>query len=175
MAQLQLQPAKGSKGLVVKAAPHVDMTPMVDLGFLLITFFIFTSTLFENKALKLFMPADGSPMPIGASASLTLLLGAENKVYAYEGSWEAAAASGAIQVLNYDVRMGLGAFIRKKQEVLRRTHEDGKDALMLLIKPLDASTYTNLVDVLDEVAINGVKRYAVMDAAAAEAAYVDGR
>src|SRR5687767_12855754 len=71
---------------------RIDMTPMVDLGFLLITFFIFTASMAENKALKLFMPADGSTSTIGNSTVITALLGADNKLYLYEGDWKRATA-----------------------------------------------------------------------------------
>ena len=59
-----------------KKPPRIDMTPMVDLAFLLITFFIFTTAMSEKKAMKLFMPTEkGRPTSLGESKVLTVLLG----------------------------------------------------------------------------------------------------
>lgn len=81
MAQMEMQTCENKK---TKRKLHpslrIDMTPMVDLGFLLITFFIFTTTLSEKKLMKLFMPANGTPTPTGESKVLTVLLGQHNTV-----------------------------------------------------------------------------------------------
>ena len=70
-----------------KLSTRVDLTPMVDLGFLLITFFIFTTTTSRPTAMKLFLPDDtGDPTLFKASAALTLLLGKDDIIYFYEGA-----------------------------------------------------------------------------------------
>src|SRR6202000_2642174 len=71
-----------------KLSTRVDLTPMVDLGFLLITFFIFTTTMSEPRALKLFLPKAADPkdsIPVKRSAVITLMPGKNNLVYYYEG------------------------------------------------------------------------------------------
>src|SRR3954468_20783319 len=72
-----------------KLSTRVDMTPMVDLGFLLITFFIFTTSLNQPKAMRLIMPddaKDAKPNETPESGVLTILLGSGNSVFYFEGS-----------------------------------------------------------------------------------------
>jgi biopolymer transport protein ExbD len=66
-----------------------DLTPMGDLGFLLITFFIFTTIMSQPTAMKLFLPKDADKPDeqnkIKESGALTILLGGDNTVFYYEG------------------------------------------------------------------------------------------
>lgn len=168
---MELQAADTKK---TKRRPHayirIDMTPMVDLGFLLITFFIFTTTISENKAMKLFMPVDKEPgTPTGESNVLTVLLGGANKVYAYEGKFEEAVNQNRIIATTYNEGDGIGNIIRKKQKQLQQLNKkDGRNGLVFLIKPTAQSSYKNVVDALDETIINDIKRYMVIDASAEE-------
>lgn len=146
---------------------RIDMTPMVDLGFLLITFFIFTASMTEDYALKLFMPAKGEGSTIGESTVLTALLGSNDRLYLYDGKWSEAVNSNRVVSTTYNVYTGAGALIRAKQKALG----DRREELMLLIKPTNAATYNNIINALDEVVINGVKKYAIVDPTAAETAY----
>lgn len=76
---------------------RVDMTPMVDLGFLLIAFFIMTTELNKPVSLKLIMPKEsGTPVKVENSNALTILLGAGNAVYYYHGNWEEAKAGNQV-------------------------------------------------------------------------------
>ncbi len=92
----------------------IDMTPMVDLGFLLITFFIFTTSMAKPKITRLIMPTDGEPVPVKESKTITVLLDKDN-VYLYKGEWEKAQLSNGILQTNYNVTTGFGNFIRQKQ------------------------------------------------------------
>jgi biopolymer transport protein ExbD len=139
---------------------HVDMTPMVDLGFLLITFFIFTTHLAEPTVLKLMMPKDdGDPTPVKCSASLTLLLDNHDRIGWYVCKNDQPSA---IQFTNLDAANGLREIIIQKQKAVGQLMRDASD-LMVIIKPLDDADYRTLIEVLDEMTINGVTRYAITD------------
>jgi len=167
MAQLQPMPAEESKTKRrVHKIPQIDMTPMVDLGFLLITFFIFTTSMTEKTNMKLVMPAEGPETFVGESRSLTILLGSENKVFAYEGIWQDAIQRNAISVADYS-STGIRKIIMRKQNQLKKA-----DSLIVIIKPLDQCSYKNTVDILDEMVINGITRYAITQATQEEKNYV---
>lgn len=172
MAQLQLQPiSTGKRKHRSLASLKIDMTPLVDLGFLLITFFIFTTTMARPMITKLYMPADGDRGDLGKSSALTVLLAGENKVYCYEGRWEEALKNKRVRQTSYDVQTGIGKIIRQKQKSMDAKKRD----LMLLIKPLENASYKNVIDALDETTINSVTRYAIMDPAKEESNYVNTR
>ena len=169
MAQLQLQPVtSGKKNRDRKAQLKIDMTPMVDLGFLLITFFIFTTTMGEPAVTKLYMPADGDSTRLNDDHSLTVLLTGNDSIYYYHGLWDKAFRKQQIILSNYDLKTGIGNIIREKQKQLGAR----KKELMLLIKPLENSSYNNLMNTLDEVLINNVTRYAIVDGTEAEKHFV---
>jgi biopolymer transport protein ExbD len=147
----------------------IDMTPMVDLGFLLISFFIFTTSISEKRSMNLFMPKDGPPEYLKEAHALTAVLAKNDKVYVYEGMLEEASVNKKIIATDYNTYKGLGELIREKQKKLSLLK--AKDQLMLLIKPLDQSSYKNLVDALDEVMINNVKKYAIVQPSKVEQDY----
>jgi biopolymer transport protein ExbD len=163
MAHLKNKPAAMSEiissvqqaGKYKRHKLKIDMTPMVDLGFLLITFFIFTSSISESKALKLTMPATGPPIKISELKSLTVLLAKDNVIYYYFGKF---VPGRQLAHTNYHPGNGLGKIIRAKQKELG----NARNELMILIKPTENSTYNNVVNLLDEIQINAVKKYAIV-------------
>jgi len=136
-----------------KLSTRVDLTPMVDLGFLLITFFIFTTTMSQPTALKLNLPKDTEKPEeqnkLKESAALTVMPSKQDIVYYYEG-----IDPSKLQSVKFK---GIRDVILDKK---RRT--DPKD-FMVIIKPTQDATYKNTVDLLDEMTIDGVKRYALVD------------
>ena len=140
---------------------RVDLTPMVDLGFLLISFFIFTTTLTEQKAANFYLPADGEPTLYSKSTSLTLVPGANNKIWYFDGILEEAIAENRIRQTGYALRDGIGNVIRAKQQQLAA--QQIKDKLSILICPSPSSSYGNVVDLVDEMLINRVKVYTISD------------
>jgi biopolymer transport protein ExbD len=136
-----------------KLSTRVDLTPMVDLGFLLITFFIFTTTMSQPTAMRLFLPKDvkdpNEQNKVKNSAVITLMLGKNDVIYYYEGD-------SAQKLKPTDFKKIRDIVIDKK----RRT--DPKD-FVVVIKPTVDATYKNTVNILDEMTIDGVKRYAMVD------------
>lgn len=148
-----------------KLSTRVDLTPMVDLGFLLITFFIFTTTMSQPTAMRLFLPKDADKPEdqnkAKESGVITLLLGKDNNVFYYEGQLESNGSN--FKSSNFkEIRSIL---IDKKRNT------PVKD-LVVIIKPSADCTYKNVVDVLDEMAINVLKKYALVDISEGEAALV---
>jgi len=160
MAELDTSGGGHKKGPGVKKSKklstRIDLTPMVDLGFLLITFFIFTTTMSQPTAFKLNLPKEADDhkddTKIKNSGAFTILLGKDNNVFYYEGILDPAGKN--FKSSNFkDIR---NAIIEKKR------HTEDKD-FFVVIKPNDESNYKNVIDILDEMAINVVKRYALVD------------
>ena len=154
---------------------RVDMTPMVDLGFLLITFFVITTELTKPTVMNLYMPKeDGPPMDLGESNALTVLLN-ENKIYYYNGKWDDAIKTNTIRETNLSGNNDLRKIIGDKQKKLdvTATSKEGRDGLMLLIKPNRKASYKNVVDVLDEATITMVKKYAIIKLSADEKVWLN--
>lgn len=135
---------------------RVDLTAMVDLAFLLITFFIMTTTLAKPKAMDLTMPV-GSGDPVPASRSLTVCLGKNNQLMYYLGELKNPIVAPAITGFNKDG-------IRKVLlETGKKVYDKSGKSMIVLVKPSDHSVYNNLVNVLDELTITNVSTYAIVD------------
>jgi biopolymer transport protein ExbD len=149
---------------IKKLKIRVDMTPMVDLGLLLITFFVFTATLSKPSVVKLNMPKkEGPPATLGDSYALTVLLDDHDRIYYYNGNWKDALATGQVFKTNYSESNGLGNVIREKEKLLvAGKAKEGRDGLMLLIKAGKGASYQNVIDALDEAMINVVKKYTIL-------------
>lgn len=141
-------------------SPKIDMTPMVDLGFLLITFFIFTAEITKPKAMHLYMPHDGPPTATPESKTMTILLGDNDRLFYYYGQEPTSGNGNLVHPVTYDERTGIGKIIREKQFNLQQAGIN-KNELMVVIKPGKESSYKNSVDILDEMLINNVTRYAM--------------
>jgi biopolymer transport protein ExbD len=102
----------------IKKALNIDMTPMVDLGFLLISFFIFTTEISKPALTNLYMPKEGGPTKIPATKSLTLLLGGNNEVFYYAGDMTEAVKNNQVLQTSYSEISGIGFIIRQKQNEL---------------------------------------------------------
>jgi biopolymer transport protein ExbD len=174
-----------------KLSTRVDMTPMVDLGFLLITFFIFTATMSEPKGMSLLMPKDvkdpKQQNEAKESGALTVMLGKNDQVYYYEGQLKVDASGNNFKQTTFK---GIRQIIidKKKDVISRHVHDLGdpdsrckqmqetakkkgdpeweKACLdrdfVVIIKPDQDADYKNLVDILDEMTINQVKTYAIV-------------
>ena len=183
----------GKKGPGVKKAKklstRVDMTPMVDLGFLLITFFVFTATMSSPTTLDLNMPKDikkqEDQTEVKESSVLTIMLGKADQVYYYEGKLVVDATGNNFKQTTFKGIRDI--IINKKKEVMDRYYQrpdpaceakakaEGKPVsncadkdFVVIIKPSNDATYRNTVDILDEMTINQVRTYAMVKIADVE-------
>jgi biopolymer transport protein ExbD len=155
------------------SSPRVDLTAMVDLGFLLITFFMFTTTLTKSKAMQLQMPAkdevpDNLPL-IKKSRTLSVLLGEQNKVYWYVGADDADQ----VELDSADFSSGdrgIRKVILRRQKEVRLKYGStvtkdraDSDKLVVLIKSMPTAKYRSLVNIMDEMKITDTKIYAIVD------------
>lgn len=164
---------KSGKVRSKKSNPGVDLTAMVDLAFLLITFFILTTTLSKPQSMDLALPdkdkdkkEDAPPPETPAWRTMTVVLGDDNKLVYYIGQ-TSKPEEGTPKVENYGGK-GIRKVILDKQEAVKnRVASIGgnpeKDGLTILIKATKSSNYKNLVDILDEMAITKTKVYAIVD------------
>ena len=148
---------------------------MVDLGFLLIAFFIMTTELSKPSTVNLNMPTEGPPMQLGKSDALTVLIDKSDRIYYYQGDWKEALERKEIMQTNFSVREGMGKVIREKQQWLDSHNKDGRDGLMLLIKAGSEATYENVINALDETLINIVKKYSILPLSPEETKWLEER
>jgi len=152
-----------------KLSTKVDLTPMVDLGFLLITFFVFTTSMSKPKSMHIILPAgDVAAMPEGASTVLTIIPVSGNKVFYYHGDLQTSLISNLYGTTSFSTSNGIGEIIRRKQIAITQNPKYKKEDLALIIKPAIDASYQNVVNALDEVLINNVKHYAFVDLDQAE-------
>lgn len=140
----------------------VDLTPMVDLGFLLITFFVFTTTMAKATAMEITTPHNGLPSEVCNTCALTALLDKNDALYYYTGAFD-----------NAEVRKGDFKTIRdiiQQQKNTVRSLRGSDSAFSLIIKASDSASFRNFVDITDEVTINAVKKYYVDELTEAEKA-----
>ncbi|WP_170970940.1 ExbD/TolR family protein [Ilyomonas limi] len=159
MAEVQTAVLTGKRGITrgKKLSTRVDLTPMVDLGFLLITFFIFTTTLNEQKAMRLNLPQDGAGGVTAVSKTISLLLCEDNKVKYYAGDNPTS-----MQETNYSPAGIRSVILQQTQKVAAQFGD--RNETVVLIKPTPDCTYENIVNTLDEMTITDVRRYILMDA-----------
>lgn len=187
MAEIAENPQGGGekKGRSKKASPRVDLTPMVDLAFLLITFFMLTTSLSKPKAMEIALP-ETDPQdiidqpPVDDDVVMTVLLAPKNVVLYYFGSPEKAAADpNGIKSTTFDKESGIRKVILDKKKAVAALPDNlGFDSkknnkTMVLIKAVDSSVYGNMVDVLDEMHIADIKFYAILPISDPEKVLVD--
>lgn len=166
MAELNQDSGKKGKGGKVRSKKNggkVDLTAMVDLAFLLITFFMLTTSLNKPQAMDVAMPdknkVKDEPQPDLLTAdnrSLTVLLGSDNKVSVIYGQVKNPIEGPTTIGYGAD---GIRKVLMEKKAYVPRV-AGGKD-LIVIIRPSDKSTQRNLVDILDEMKIVDIKRYMI--------------
>lgn len=143
-----------------KQLPKVDLTAMVDLAFLLITFFMLTTTLSKPVAMDIVKPDDsveGAFLPMPASRTMTILLGRDNKLAWYMG--EAGKSRPTIE----DYRQIRESILKNKEKVAGLNDDDPLKSLVVIIKPTSGATYKNFVDIMDELSITRITTAPAID------------
>jgi biopolymer transport protein ExbD len=145
---------KGGKVRAKKQSTKIDMTPMVDLAFLLLTFFMLATTFNKPKTMELVLPEkpkpEDAPPKVNEKNVLTILLAKDNKVV-----WYIGVTNPEPTITDYS-KTGIRKVVQEKSA------EIGKK-FVVLIKPSDSSTYRNVVDILDEMSITNTRSYALVD------------
>ena len=136
-----------------KTSTRIDMTPMVDLAFLLLTFFVMTTTLNKPQTMEITMPekpkGEEKPPVVNEKRVLTLVLGQDNKIY-----WYLGITDPKVEVTDFSAG-GVRTVLMRENSAIRD--------MVVLIKPSDESRYKNVVDILDEMSISNVARYALVE------------
>ncbi|MFH6972065.1 biopolymer transporter ExbD [Flavobacterium petrolei] len=169
MAELNTGDGDGKKGGKVrskKSNSKVDLTAMVDLAFLLITFFMLTTTLSKPQSMPLGLPdKDDDPsknkdIKVDENRTLTVLLGDNDKMVYYMGLLATPIAGP--KDISYGKEGIRKELLKRKKSVVEYTGNKDK-GLIVIIKPSKKSNYRNLVDILDEMAIVGVPTNAIVN------------
>lgn len=143
-----------------KVIPKVDLTAMVDLAFLLITFFMLTTSLSKPVAMDIVKPVetdDRVRLDLAASRTMTILLGKHNRVAWYMG------VAGGSQPNIEDYHQIRQSILRNQLAVRTANHSDVKRSLSVIIKPTSGATYKNFVDIMDELNITQISTAPAID------------
>lgn len=182
---------KGGKPKGKKMSTRIDFTPMVDLGFLLITFFMLTTTMSKPQTMSVMLPSNEKveiDNKVPESATITVIIGKNNKIYYYEGKTPEDAsglketdlsANGLRKILvaknaPYITRIDeLKARYpdKKDEETLKKAIQEVKYerlATVLLMKATEKGVFSNMVDVIDEMNVAEIGKYAIVDLSAKE-------
>ena len=191
MAEINTGGGEQKKGKPKKMHLRVDFTPMVDMNMLLITFFMFCTTLSKPQMMDLVVPVKDEKVKkedrtiFDKEHTITLLLAENDVIYYYFGEANYGDYSSLMKTdyspngLRAMLVSRNGKAIEKMRELralkqkkkitddeFDKQSEDIKkanDALLVVIKPKDGSSYKNFVDVLDEMQICSIKLYAIVD------------
>jgi biopolymer transport protein ExbD len=183
---------KGGKKRAKKQSTRIDMTPMVDLAFLLLTFFVLTATFSKPKSMELTFPAPPPPDQevVEVKKGITFLLTKDDRIFYYEGQFRAAdddkGKKTEVSELNFS-KESLRKFLLEKNKEMQdkikaldakhknKQLEDStfkrlvkevkadKESYTYLIKTDDKATYKNVIDVIDELNVNVVGKYVMVD------------
>lgn len=171
MAELNTGDGGGKKDKKVRSKKQnskVDLTAMVDLAFLLITFFMLTTTLSKPQSMNLGLPDKDDPndkqknIKVDENRTMTILLGDNDKLVRYVGLLATPVAGGAPKEFVYGKEGIRKELLSRKASVLKYTGS-AKKGMIVIIKPGKKSNYRNLVDILDEMAIVDVPTYAIVN------------
>jgi biopolymer transport protein ExbD len=151
--------------------PRIDMTPMVDLGFLLLTFFVLTTNMSRPHAMQMVVPAkedkkkDVEKEKIPEERVMNILLTGKDRVYWYQGLEEPE-----LNKTNFSDN-GIREVIVEKQKATLQNPKLAKFEdrdLIVMIKAADDAKHSNFVDIIDEMKITDQGKYMLLDITATE-------
>jgi biopolymer transport protein ExbD len=152
---------KSGKAHKPKKRPRIDMTPMVDLGFLLLTFFVLTTTMSTPNTMPVVVPPkitekdkDVEPPKISEDKVITLLV-SRGKIYYYAGLEK------NLQVTDFSPKTGIRKILLERRAEVETNY--GKDEMIVIIKMMEDAQYRDFVDILDEMAVINQKKYALVE------------
>ena len=176
-----------------KHGTHIDMTPMVDLACLLLTFFMLTTAFNKPKVMEIILPEkpkeNEKPPELDKSRALNILLIDNDKILWYDGLADPSkplpvlteanfskdgirkvllmrnkALFAKVNRMNTDVKEGKLKIPRDSLEArTKHLYKEDKSGPIVLIKAADGVKYRNIVDIIDEMAISNVARYTLVD------------
>ncbi len=158
--------SKDTKVRSKKQNAGVDLTAMVDLAFLLITFFMLTTSMNKPQSMNLAMPdkldatKDEDKTKVDENRTMTILLGQDNKVMWYMGMPHEPIQGP--NTTSYG-KSGIREVILEREKQALSYSQDADKGLIVIIRASENANYRNLIDILDEMAITGVKSYAIVD------------
>jgi biopolymer transport protein ExbD len=176
---------KHQKKRAKKSSTHIDMTPMVDLAFLLLTFFMLTTTFGKPKTMEINMPVkpENEDTKTEVNNAITLLLSGDNKIFWYYGELKPETKLTTTDFSTEGVRKLLLDYNKNAVEKIKSLREEAikkqladstvkrmevdikgeKRSLMVLVKTDDKAKFKNVIDALDELNITMVGKYALVD------------
>ena len=145
-----------------KLSARVDLTPMVDLAFLLITFFMLTIVVSDPRQMKLDMPTSDGTSNVGDCQVLHVVVDSADRLYTYEG-----LDIKGIKQTSFNPENGIRQVLMAKANAVHNNcpkDSHGKlREMVCLIKLLPGARYNSMINILDEMEITGTRTYALQD------------
>lgn len=192
---IQEEKQKGGKKRPKHHSTHIDMTPMVDLMCLLITFFMLTTAFSKSKVMEIVLLEKikkndkVEPPKIAESRTINIILGPNNKIYWYPGRVKDVKNPPMLQETDYSdqgirkLLLDRNKLLSKKveafkEQMVKENPTMSRDSLLanikrfkkaddsgpiVLIKAYKEARYANIVDIIDEMDICSIVRYALVD------------
>jgi len=173
-----------------KHGTHIDMTPMVDLACLLLTFFMLTTAFNKPKVMEIILPEkpkdNEKPPELDKDRALNIILVENDKILWYVGLAEPGKAlaeadyskDGIRKILLQRNKELFTSISKMKKDLIvgklklptdsvegrmKRFYKADKFGPIVLIKAADGVKYRNIVDIIDEMAITNIARYSLVD------------
>lgn len=200
---------EGHKGKGKKKAKkhgtHIDMTPMVDLACLLLTFFMLTTAFNKPKVMEIILPEkpkeNEKPPELDKDRALNILLVENDKILWYVGLADPNKTLPTLAEADYSKDGIRKVLLQRNKELytrvatmkkdvtegklkiprdsvdarIKRFYKEDKNGPIVLIKAADGVKYRNIVDIIDEMAITNIARYTLVDINPVEKTMVQSR